>query len=370
VPLYSVNRRRAIILLVLSSVLLLTLDVRGNAVVNRMRNVFSHVLSPFVTAGDVIATPIKNAWHGATDYQDLRRENEELRQQVDQQMGDQLAARAFVSAYQEILTLNGLIANYPRVTARVVGDRTSNFRQTIEIDRGEGDGILEGMAVINSAGLVGKITKVYDNRSVVLLITDRDYVIECKVSGAPPTLPTIGVPVPDGDETQETTPSGENASDLSTTTSPSTTTTTTAEASGETDPEGDSNANEGTNTGPTTATTTSAATTSTGVSTTTTIPIVERETGGCEGRGPDALPAMKFVTEDGVYGSIVEGDVIATAGGSKSLVPPDIIIGTVVNKIERASAAGPLLEIDLSADLDHLNLVQIVKYRPTSEIPG
>ena len=393
-PVYSVNRRRAIILLVLTSVLLLTLDIRGNAVVNRMRNVFSHVLSPFVTAGDVIATPIKNVWHGATDYQDLRRENEALLEQISQQRGDQLAARAIVSTAQELLTLNGLIANYPRVTARVVGGQTGNFRQTVEIDRGAKDGILVGMAVINSSGLVGKITSVNDNTSFVLLVTDTEYTIECKVAGAPPIEDLVD---PDGtstdgsdvDPSDTTTPSGAGESDLTTTTTTTappddTDTDGTGTEGTETDGTGtDGTETDGTGTDGTETDGTATAgtgtdgtdpeggtTTSEPDDTTTTTTIVERETGGCEGRGPDSLPAMKFVTENPQYGAIDIGDIISTAGGSKSLVPPDILIGTVINKIERASSAGPLLEIELSADLDHLNLVQIVLYRPTSEVPG
>ncbi len=355
-PVYSVNRRRAIILLVLTSVLLLTLDFRGNPVVDRARAAFSWVLTPFVTAGDVIANPIKNIWHGATDYQDIQRENEELREQLAQQRGDQLAARAIYSDYQELLTLNGLIANYPRVTARVVGERTSNFRQTVDIDRGSGDGIQTGMAVINSAGLVGKIHKVYPDRSVVVLVTDQEYTIECKVSGSDPA------PIPEPvDPPQATTPSGENPDDLATTTTTAPTTTTTVA-----DP--DASPDDQPIPGLPGSSTTSTTTTST---TTTAPPVpVERETGGCTGRGADALPVMKFVTENPRFGSIDVGDVIETAGGAKSLAPPGIIIGEVINKIERASSAGPLLEIDLSADLDHLSLVQIVIYRPTLEIPG
>jgi rod shape-determining protein MreC len=368
VPVYSVNRRRAIILLVLTSVLLLTLDIRGNAVVNRMRNVFSHALSPFVTAGDVIATPIKNVWHGATDYQDLRRENEALREQIAQQRGDQLAARAIVSTAQELLTLNGLIANYPRVTARVVGPVVSNFRQTVEIDRGSDDGILVGMAVINSAGLVGKITSVNSDSSFVLLVTDPEYTIECKVSGAPPieeVLPDDTEPDPATDASVDT--AGASTTTTTTTTTgiaPTDTTTVGTEPVVPTDPAApDGTATDGTAIDGET-------TTAPPEPESTTTSIVERETGGCEGRGPDSLPVMKFVTEDPQYGSIGVGDIVSTAGGSKSLVPPDILIGTVVNKIERASSAGPLLEIQLNADLDRLLLVQIVRYRPTSEVPG
>ena len=100
---YTVNRRRAIVLLVLSSILLLTLDLRGNPLIDRARSGFSRVLTPFEKAGDVIATPIKNMWHGATDYEDLERENAELRDQLAQMRGDDLVARASIADYQELL---------------------------------------------------------------------------------------------------------------------------------------------------------------------------------------------------------------------------------------------------------------------------
>jgi len=357
VPVYSVNRRRAIILLVLSSVLLLTLDLRGNPVIDRMRSVFSRVLTPFETAGEVIATPIRNAWHGATDYQSLARENEKLRDELARGRGDQLAARAIYGDYQELLTLNGLTAKYPTTTARVVGGAPGNFRQTVEIDRGSSDGILVGMPVVNFAGLVGKVTKVYDNRSVVLLVTDSDYTIECKVSGVD------AAPVDSSSTPLNSTPSGINRADLSTTTTQPLVTTTPTTAVGR------SSANANANPGATT--TTGVAGTGSGTTSSSTAPaLVERETGGCQGRGPGRLSAMHYITENPVFGTINVGAVISTTGGSKSLAPPDIIIGEVINKIERSGSAGPILEIKLGADLNHLNLVQIVRYRPPPEVPS
>ena len=44
---YSMGRRRVIALLVLSSILLITLDTRGNAVIDRTRGVFSFTSVPY-----------------------------------------------------------------------------------------------------------------------------------------------------------------------------------------------------------------------------------------------------------------------------------------------------------------------------------
>ncbi|HRE01353.1 MAG TPA: rod shape-determining protein MreC [Ilumatobacteraceae bacterium] len=404
-PVFSPSRRRAIVMLLLTSILLLTLDLRGNALVSRARDGFSVVLQPFVTAGDVIATPVKNAWHGATDYQELQRENERLREQIAQQRGDDIAARAILAAHQEIIALQVLAANYPRVTARVVGDRTSNFSETIEIDRGSADAIKEGMAVISRAGLVGKITKVYPNRSIVRLITDAEYAIECKVTGVPDIDPFTGQPIEDDDGTTEATvASGMTESDLTSTTAAAPPVDPEAGGTGDGTTTGDGTGNgtgagtgtgtgsdgTGTNAGGTPGTGTSGDGTSgdstsgdgtdggetgdgtdPGTTTTTLAPeLVLRETGGCQGRGRDRLPVMRYVTENPAFSGVQNGDVITTAGGSASLVPPDIAIGVVINRIERTHSAGPLLEIELAADLDHLNFVQVVLYQPPLEASG
>ena len=341
-PIYSVSRRRAIVLLVLSSVLLLTIDLRGNPVIDGARSLFASVLSPFETAGRVVSTPLRNAWNGATSYHDLERENERLQDEIARQRGDQLTARAIVSEYQELLTLNGLTAQYPTVTARVVGASPGNFSQTVEIDRGSNDGILVGMVVVNNAGLVGKIHTVYDNRSVVMLANDSEYAIEAKVSAG-------------GDLVS---PSAGTSTSLSTPTTLNTSTTTTAIGSPQVGPAAP------TTTVPATTTTTTTAPRSSGV-TTTTIRVDQQDTGAFEGRGKGRLPAMRFVAES----AIRVGSVVSTTGGSKSLAPPDIIIGEVINIVRRAGSAGPLLEIRLAANLAQLNFVQVVRYRPPSEVP-
>ena len=47
-----------------------------------------------------------------------------------------------------------------------------------------------------------------------------------------------------------------------------------------------------------------------------------------------------------------------------------IPVGEVINKVTRAGSSGPLLEIKLGADLDHLNFVKVIRYVPPNEVPG
>src|SRR5688572_18577047 len=120
---YSLGRRRVIVLLLLSSILLITLDIRGSAAIDRLRSGFAYVLTPFDTAARAVSRPFVNAWRGVTEYDDLLRENERLRERVAQQRGAEIEARAAILESQELLQLNRLVgpSGYPRVVAQVQG---------------------------------------------------------------------------------------------------------------------------------------------------------------------------------------------------------------------------------------------------------
>ncbi len=57
------------------------------------------------------------------------------------------------------------------MVSRVVSGQITSFDATIEIDRGSGEGVKEGMAVVTDAGLVGRVVRVTGGRSSVELIT-------------------------------------------------------------------------------------------------------------------------------------------------------------------------------------------------------
>ena len=60
------------------------------------------------------------------------------------------------------------------VGARVIGASAGTASRTIEIDRGERDGIRRNMGVITPDGAVGKVIEVYRDTAQVLLLTDKD----------------------------------------------------------------------------------------------------------------------------------------------------------------------------------------------------
>lgn len=363
----SFTRRRAILLLSLTSVLLITLDLRGSSVVNATRSVFGTLFQPIESATRVITRPVVNTWHGITHYDDVVEENRRLRDLVAYGQGANIAAIATVREAQELLALNGLptLAGISSCTAQVVGQSPSNFSQTVEINRGSECGIKVGMPVLNAAGMIGKITNVYNKRAVVMLLTDPGYSLSVKVVNTPPTTTTTTVPgSPSTSSTTTTT--------TTTTTVPRTTTTTikgftpgstlpvtaTTLAPGSTPPNGTASPNQpGQNSG-------SQITVPPGAD----LPL--RETGALEGRGLSKDPVVRFVENQPRFGAVAIGSPVISAGGATSLAPPDIVIGTVSKVVRRTGTLGPILEVRLSANLSNLNFVRVLLYQPITERPA
>lgn len=349
------TRRRAIILLVLTAIILITLDLQNSTAVGNLRSLFGVVFRPIQSTTRVVTRPISNTWNGIFNYNSVLDENARLREKVAQQDGATVSAAASIRLAQELLALNGLptLAGINAVTSQVIGDSPSNFSQTIEINQGSESGIRVGMPVLNAAGLVGKVTKVFNDRSVVMLITDPDFALSVKVVNEPRAVSTTttiarsNAAVPSPVAPVEPGGSGDVAGSTSTTTT--TTTTTIA--------------------GFTPSVTTLPAAPS-GVSTIT-VPLASdlsvRETGVIEGRGPSRRPIVRFIDNSLRFGDIQVGVPIVTSGGSRSLSPPDILIGTVSQVVERLGSAGPILEIELVADLTNLSFLRVLLYQPITE---
>jgi cell shape-determining protein MreC len=226
------------------------------------------------------------------------------------------------------------------------------------------------MSVMSASGLVGKVTRVFSSRSIVMLISDPQFAVSVKV---------IGQSVIPGSSKDPTVPS-------TTTTLPPTTTVPAVPGTelgglptgdtvlpGETAGSGEIPA--GTEIDPATGLAVSTTTTvvAPAATTTTTIPLADlanRELGALEGRGTGQTPVVTLIQADRRALEIRAGDVVATSGGCQSLAPPDLVIGRVSNVVDRAGSAGPLVEVEPQSDLSDLNFLVVVLYRPQAEQPG
>ena len=99
-------------------------------------------------------------------------------------------------------------------------------------------------------------------------------------------------------------------------------------------------------------------TTSTSTTTSTTLPevLVARETGNIDGQSADR-PLLFSLIDDTALTNVKVGDIVETAGGTKSLAPQGLPIGTITAVRQRLGSRTPIVEVEPNASLTQLNFV-------------
>lgn len=107
-------------------------------------------------------------------YQRINQQNQELRRELQQMKMWKEAAVQLEQENARLLDLNKVRLD-PRltfVTGVVMADSGSPFRQSVVLNIGARDGILDGWAAMDGIGLVGRISGVGDATARVILLTD------------------------------------------------------------------------------------------------------------------------------------------------------------------------------------------------------
>ncbi len=181
------NRSRLLlVLLLVSSLFLITLDLRGVNLAGSIRGSVATVFSPVETLFSRLFSPIGNF---AGDIRNIGQANEKIerlnkelellksKEILDEDMVGQL------SQLKNILDLAGR-GGYKIVAAKVINRGSSaTFKETITIDVGSSSGISRNMTVISDGGLVGVVKSVSSDTSVVLLMNDPSFKMGVRIAG-------------------------------------------------------------------------------------------------------------------------------------------------------------------------------------------
>ncbi len=132
---------------------------------------------PFERSGAWGFGKVRGVWNHYFALRNTVEQNEALRIENDalKLTISQLQTRAAeADRLAGILGFKQTHEQVPMVGARVIAASAGTASRTIEVDRGERDGIRRNMAVITPDGAVGKVIEVYRDTAQVLLLTDKD----------------------------------------------------------------------------------------------------------------------------------------------------------------------------------------------------
>ena len=196
-PQQSGRRRVTLGLIFLVSATLITLDFQDFGPLGTIQAGAREVVAPFRAGGERIASPITGLIDGATNFDEVQAENEELRAEIDRLRGELVRGGIDRADYEALLAINGLeVPNgFPLLLAKVRTGEVGNFTTgVVEIDVGTSDGVMKDMAVITAAGVVGRIEAAGRTSSTVRLVSSSEFVMGVEVAGEVGLARGIGSP--------------------------------------------------------------------------------------------------------------------------------------------------------------------------------
>jgi rod shape-determining protein MreC len=182
------NRGRLLLIaLIVSSLFLITLDLRGVKVIDGIRTGTQTALTPVQRVGSWVVTPFRNFLSDVTHLGRTRNQIERLKAENDA-LRLALLNRKFADAQlQQLKGVLDLAGNgeFKVVGAKVISQGSStSFTQTITIDAGFKSGIRPNMTVITGFGLVGVVKEAFPNSSLVQLASDPAFRIGARIAGS------------------------------------------------------------------------------------------------------------------------------------------------------------------------------------------
>lgn len=180
------GQRRAVVLLLLLSVVLVTLDHRGDAF-GGARSAAHSVVDPAQRGVATLTAPVGRFFGGLDDLGDsgsridaLEKENAELRRRLRE--GELAGTRSAELQKLRLLTGRGGFTVMP---ATVIGLGPSiGFEWTVTVDAGTRDGVRPDQTVVNSDGLVGRVKTAGEASSTVVLAVDPGSAVGVRLAGS------------------------------------------------------------------------------------------------------------------------------------------------------------------------------------------
>ncbi len=132
-------------------------------------------VTPIESAVVHVQNWVHNGWKNYVYLRGVRRENRELRAQLDRMTIEDARLGEDARMARRVQALLAFKEQYVEstVAAQVIGTSGSEQSRVLYIDKGTRDGIKTDMAVITPTGIVGKIVQVFPTSAQVLPINDQ-----------------------------------------------------------------------------------------------------------------------------------------------------------------------------------------------------
>ena len=166
----------SILSLIILAIFIFFLDVYGFTIIKTARSVINDVVFRISYLASSPSRILPNASKGLTSHFNLKKENEELKQVIENYKSLDLNLEYLTNEnnnLRKVLDAENVANNKKNIVlAKVLVDRNSPFLKSIIINKGTKSGIKKGMPVTQDNYLIGRIVDTNYLSSRVLLLTD------------------------------------------------------------------------------------------------------------------------------------------------------------------------------------------------------
>lgn len=172
---------RYIVLIVIIAIVILIAILSYALKTDKKLNTFESIVKDTVVeVQKVFYMPFKNFSSMISDYKSLKdvlKENKILKsnvEKIESLEAENTELKQEIEQLKNELNIEHVLSDYDYLNATVISRNPTTWYNNLTIDKGSHNGIEEGMVVMNSTGVIGKITNVSTFSSDVKLITTTD----------------------------------------------------------------------------------------------------------------------------------------------------------------------------------------------------
>ena len=176
-------RTARLLMYILLAIVLMSMDQRGHYV-PRIRSTMEQLFEPVFYLAGWPAQALQSLGRHTSARRELIAENRQLRKQLLETAG---SVQTQAALWQENQRLRHLLKAtqgqaYTFKFAQMIRVDLDPFSHKVWIDRGAGDGVFAGQAVIDGLGIVGQVEGVLRHSSSVRLISDPDHALPVQIN--------------------------------------------------------------------------------------------------------------------------------------------------------------------------------------------
>lgn len=162
-------------ILTIICILFIALTFFTDVLTNPIQKAASKVILPLQKGVNGIGLWLTEKSELLNSIEQLQADNKALQEQIDKLSEEKLLTlkdQVELEQLRELYRLDNAYSDYEKIGANVIARGSNNWYSTFTIDKGSSDGIKEDMNVIAGNGLVGIVTEVSEDYSIVRSIID------------------------------------------------------------------------------------------------------------------------------------------------------------------------------------------------------